>query len=788
VSEGWASAGGLGLAVSGLAAAQVAAFLTRRVRSGEEHSGTHALLQLGVAFAAVVIASALALGALGWLSGIGFLALHVVLAAASVALDLRGQARPRWTRATRLSLARVLSPVLSGSGRLARGEPALAALLAVLLLMFGVAAATTAPLNPDSNAYRLPRIALWLEQGHLGRLGGSDPRVDYLAWNADLAMLWPVSFFRVGYPLVQLVSWCGGLLCCAATFALARLVGLGDRLSLLAALALLALPNVATQAFTSQTDLFTAGFVGTALACGLRGLRPDAGASRGDVRFAGLALGVAIGAKGTVFYLVPGLVGILAVAGAVWRVAPGRIARALALALAWAAPLAAPTYVRNVVFFGNPLAPRAELDRVHARPLDSRGRFAAVNALALGWQTLDPNSNLPVVREWLRPVFRRGAAALARVAAERPHFTGFTAAFEVHGRSLVRESRLHEDYASPGLLVPLLAGVGWVAAVRRRDPLDGGSRLLLPAMGLATLAFAAALALLQGWSAHKLRYFAVVGPFLALGAAGAFRGDGRARRVASGLAAAAFATMAATAFSTSRSHGLPALLHPESVAGAPEQRARERAIDELGFTGGRLGLALPYNSRVAPFLRRPAGHATVWLSPDDTARQGTFEEWLRDLRLDALVVDLDAMPRPAGRVRATWAAPDAAVALFRPGDPATGGLCSDAKGLDPGGTVAGTAAFRVYFVPGGRLELTLHNAAASARSVEVVSSLERRAERLAPNEARVVAIRVAAADDVLVRVDPGAAADRFRLGLPPGLSCASGPRTAFVRTARRRGV
>jgi hypothetical protein len=785
VSAGWASAGGPGLVVSGLAAAQLAAFLVRRLRQSEEHSGAHALLQLGVVLAAVVIASALALGALGWLSGAGFLTLHVVLATASVALDLRGETS---SRATRLSLARELLPVWSGGGRLARSEPALAAVLAVLLLLFGVAAATTAPLNPDSNAYRLPRIALWLEQGHLGRLGGSDPRVDYLAWNADLAMLWPVSFFRVGYPLVQLVSWCGGLLCCAATFALARLVGLGDRLGLLAALALLALPNVATQAFTSQTDLFTAGFVGAALACGLRGLRTDESASRADVRFAGLALGVAVGAKGTVFYLAPGLLGILAVACAVWKVAPGRLARALVLALAWAAPLAAPTYVRNVVFFGNPLAPRAELDRVHAQPLESRVRFAAVNALALGWQLFDPSSNLPVVREWLRPVFRRGEAELARVAAERPHFAGFPAAFEVHGRNLSRERWLHEDYASPGLLVPLLAGVGWVAALRRRGPLDTGSRLLLPAMGLATLAFALTLALLQAWSAHKLRYFAVVGPFLALGAAGAFRGDGRARRWATGLAAAAFATMAATAFGTSRSHGLPALLHPGRVAGAREQRARERAVDEIGITGGRLGLALPYNSRVAPFLRRPGGHATVWLGPDETARTGTFEEWLRDLRLDALVVDLDTVPRPAGRVRATWAASDAAVALLRPGEPATGGLCSDARGLDLDGFVSDAAAFRVYFVPRGRLELTLHNTAAFPRSVEVSSSLERRAEPLASNEARVVAIRVAAVDDVQVRARPAAAADRLRLGLPPGLSCAAGPRTAFVRTARRRGV
>jgi len=788
VSAGWASPGGLGLAVSGLAAAQLAAFLARRLRQGEEHSGAHALLQLGVVFAAVVIASALLLGAVGWLSGAGFLALHVVLAAVSVALDRRGRTSSRGTPATRLSLVRALAPVLSGGMRLAGREPALAALLAVLLLLFGVAAATTASLNPDSNAYRLPRVALWLEQGHLGRLGGSDPRVDYLAWNADLAMLWLVSFFRVGYPLVQLVSWCGGLLGCVATFALARIVGFGDRLCLLAALALLALPNVATQAFTSQTDLFTAGFVGAALACGLRGLRTDGAASRADVRFAGLALGVAVGAKGTVFYLAPGLLGILAVAGAVWRVAPGRLARALALALAWAAPLAAPTYARNVVLFGNPLAPRAERERVHAQPLGSRGRFAAVNALAFGWQMLDPNSNLPVVREWLRPAFRRGAAALARVAAERPHFAGFPAAFEVHGRSLIREARLHEDYASPGLLVPLLAGVGWVAALRRRDPPDAGSRLLLPAMGLATLAFAAALALLQAWSAHKLRYFAVVGPFLALGAAGAFRGDGRARGWARGLAAAAFATMAATAFATSRSHGLPALLHPERVAGASEQRARERAVDELGITGGRLGLALPYNSRVAPFLRRPGGHATVWLSPDDTARPGTFEEWLRDLRLDALVVDLDAVSRPAGRVRATWAATDAAVALLRPGDPATEGLCSDASGLDPDGFVSDTAAFRVYLVPRGRLELTLHNTAAFPRSVEVHSSLERRDERLAPNEAIVVAIRVAAVDDVQLHAWPGAGAHRLRLGLPPGLSCATGPRTAFVRTARRRGV
>jgi len=403
---------------------------------------------------------------------------------------------------------------------------------------------------------------------------------------------------------------------------------------------------------------------------------------------------------------------------------------------------------------------------------------------------LDPNSNLPGLREPIRPLFLAGEKALERNAAQHPHFAGFADAFELHGRALAREGWLHEDFASPGLLVPMLALAGFaLVAWHRREnrPLF----LVLCGLGLHVLLFALTTAALQAWTAHKLRYFVLVGPPLAIAAVLPFRSSGRGVRLGFWVSAAALASMALTVLATSRSAGLRAILDADHVPGARENRMREAAIDRLGSERRRVGFALPFNSRSAPFLRRPAGHTTVRFDPDDVRRAGTFEDFLRVNELAALVVDLDAVSLPPGRVEASWAAPDAAVALLVPGtsDTHTVGLCSDAEGLDANGRTGGRTTFRVHLVSNGHLSLGVHNASTTEQTLIASSSQDRWVGRLAPGELTTVGLPVSSPDTIRLEVGPTSRPGRgLRLLLPSGMSCSDTPRAGFARMARQRGV
>lgn len=64
------------------------------------------------------------------------------------------------------------------------------------------------PVTHDSLSYRIPRMFLWLQDGHVGYVPTSDPRINYMTHNWELASLPVLQTLGVRFlPLVSVVSW-----------------------------------------------------------------------------------------------------------------------------------------------------------------------------------------------------------------------------------------------------------------------------------------------------------------------------------------------------------------------------------------------------------------------------------------------------------------------------------------------------------------------------------------------------------------------------------------------------
>jgi len=174
----------------------------------------------------------------------------------------------------------------------------------LILLVSGILAV---PLDFDSHGYRLSRIGLWLQEGWIGHSITDDPRMNYSAILGDLWMAWLVMPFREGYPLVCAAQFPGLLLGMLTLWNIARTTG-GNRLTALAAACLpFSIPLFVAQTTTSQVDLLTAGATISAYYFLTQSLHILADKGKLETKgWIGIgALGLALGIKGSLFYILP---------------------------------------------------------------------------------------------------------------------------------------------------------------------------------------------------------------------------------------------------------------------------------------------------------------------------------------------------------------------------------------------------------------------------------------------------------------------------------------------------
>jgi hypothetical protein len=250
---------------------------------------------------------------------------------------------------------------------------ALAALGVELLLALAVR-----PNNWDSMTYHLARVAYWLQQDGLEHFHNGTVRQLANPINVEVLQAAAIELFETDRA-ATLVQWVALPGLATAIFCGARLVGFSVPAAVFAGALFTLLPQPVMQATSTQNDLMAGLFIAATLVFGARGLRDR---HHGELAVAALALGLAVGAKGTSLFALPAIALVLAVAVFAFRPPLRLVAWAAGLGLAGLIALGAFNYALNLDTYGDPLG---GLDTT------SGGRVSTVqgNLLRVGWSFAD---------------------------------------------------------------------------------------------------------------------------------------------------------------------------------------------------------------------------------------------------------------------------------------------------------------------------------------------------------------------------------------------------------------
>jgi hypothetical protein len=585
------------------------------------------LLSMWVCVSTSMVVSVTFLGYIGGLSETNLLLWQVVQVALVVTLV---RPDPDALRSRFAGFKQQLSKVRVQSSPLMK---CLAGFLFAVVMVVFVAAVFGRPGDFDSHGYRLSRIGLWLQEGSLFQTATTDARMNYSAIVGDLQMLWLTAPFEQNYPLVTAVQGVAGLFTLLSVWVLARLIGFTRGAALVAICLMLSMAAFVAQMTTEQVDLLVGAYAVAAVAlfyAGLRlGMHPLAGA---------LALALAFGTKGSMFYFLPGLVLVGAVALFAERTKFRDASRFVGFSLFTMMLLAAPRYVENYRAYGNPFAPSEDIERLHDG--SGVGGFSMeklrLNSLCYAIQVFGPVSNPFGTFQLTRPVGDRLGEYLP--AEKDVHSVSRSRAkwFE-----LFQNKKMQHEYSligSTGALSFLLAIMGvFLAAVRflkTRDRTSGWVLLIF----LCALSYHVFMAGFFKWSPFKFRYYLMIAPFVAVLGAYCFQHTRWLwfRNYAIGAIGVLCVLSGFRFFTTGITSGMGMFQSQPNSLTEQIVEAQRGALGEILIEGSRLAVSLPYYARLSGFFRNGTDVEVILVEEDELGDYVSAEEFLDGEDYDAV--------------------------------------------------------------------------------------------------------------------------------------------------------
>jgi hypothetical protein len=383
----------------------------------------------------------------------------------------------------------------------------------VLILIIGVAigiwfcavlAYSVPPNNNDSISTHAVRLGYWLQNGNYRPWETNRLWQIIYPVNAQLVMYWTLLFSGSDH-WVAFVQFSGGIIAALSVVGIAKEFVEDQPVgAIFSGLIFLTLPAVVLQMTTTQNDLITAAFVGLGFYFFVYAFKHE---DRMHFIFSGGAIGIAMGIKQTLFFLLPGW-GIACLV--LWLVYKRVTFKQL---MVWGVSilvafllLGSQMYIINFIEYGSPFGPKEVVDEVSQATdsIQTAVTQVGLNSLRFLYQFAD-SSGLP------RPFWYYGNQVRAFVAKMVFGFLNLplnseccTAPGHQFGYDQVG-LLLHEDEAWYGLLgffalVPTLVTT-FVWGLRKKEP--------LPIVVLIiTAGFFLFVTLLRpGWDPYQGRYF-----------------------------------------------------------------------------------------------------------------------------------------------------------------------------------------------------------------------------------------------------------------------------------------
>jgi hypothetical protein len=571
---------------------------------------SHRVLEAGLAwswcFLALITGAGIILGELGGFSAGGFLAVH------GVVLVILLVTRRHRLRDDFAALQRLSDEARAFLNRPGLERNATLALILVLAALTGIAALAETVVD-DSLSYHLPRLAHWLQDREIRILDTTDLRLNFVAFLPELVAAWILGATSSGFPLLVLLQAFAGIMTVGATIGLARHSGLSRIMSLFAGAMLLGMGNLIAQFTAAQTDLFTIGLFATAFYLWVTALK------RGHVSTLGvLGAGLALGAKGTVFYFGP-----TAVLWVIWfgwqhRLPWKQWRRTLLIAIAGILFFAGPLFLRNARAYGDPLGP-AEWVKKHHAGFDSipglwqKLRDNLTSSLA---QNFEPNS-----QPWGLRTFGKGVGtALANTLPEQdPYTLDNISRRHTLQRTVLDRTTPDADVTSYGFITLVLFCGSFLAAVA--TPSRTASRMVL-GWGGGIIVFWVFFYGMHQWHPFAFRYLLLAAPWIAIVSATGLARLPRSLAVIFGsttlLAAASVAW-----FITFHTHqaGWRSVVQPERSFSYAVASSWRHFTENLDRAAEPLRIALPDAGPIAGFYRQQPERTVIFVPGAGTEAQ-----------------------------------------------------------------------------------------------------------------------------------------------------------------------
>lgn len=323
-----------------------------------------------------------------------------------------------------------------------------------------------APYSEDVLSYHLPKIAEWLRAGAFTREMGNDPRVTLPA-GFELIETWWVVFLHHDV-LIEMAGLEFLLLAAASVYALARRLDWSPSCAFGAALLMALTPGLHLQATSTMNDVAAAAMILATTALLFAAAAPS---------LILLAVGLGAGVKPTYVYALPGLALLFWMLRREARPAPGSRRAAFTLAgLALAA--GAFWYLRNLVWFGNPVYPMGTPRGNQVQQLGPSLASLKENLLALvDLRVYDfvsaPGALHAGNANWGAAAFACGFPALIVLLREEPRLRRLALAFLVSLLSLLTLITLDRWNSRFVLFVPALAALALSQLASRHRVLAG---------------------------------------------------------------------------------------------------------------------------------------------------------------------------------------------------------------------------------------------------------------------------------------------------------------------------
>lgn len=473
------------------------------------------------------------------------------------------------------------------------------------------------PNNNDSLATHMSRVGYWLQRGSF--FPWPSQRVWQITYPVDmqLQMFWTVLFLRVDR-IVEIVQWLGALAALVAVFGLAQLLGASRPQALFSALIWATFPEIILESTTTQNDLVAGTLFAAMLYLLFLGISTR---SPKTLALSGLALGLGLGTKQTLFFLMPGLAIILAL---IWIFA-GKVA--LRSLITWGSAVLAAfvlfsayMFVVNMVSFGHPMGPETAIDaQTGGQTSQSLKQNLLFNTFRLAYQSIDPSGLPDPLTGYafkLKGLVVGKITSLLRFPVEAPIAVATGHLFNLRERYVMQE-----DAAWYGPLFALLVIPAtfyqFIKGIRQKDALRAGFLILAISFLIIDAAFR------PGWDPFQGRYFIPVVTVSAAGMGFLYR-PGRAWAIFRWVMAALALVIAVETFLLNSGKPLSGeyaiwwtgRLEQETVQSF-YMRAPTRMVDAHVPADATLGLLTYGNFLEYPFFREDFSRRLVQIYPPE---------------------------------------------------------------------------------------------------------------------------------------------------------------------------